>query len=132
MRNRVYRRITLRPRPDFRLKFGGNFLERHARFRAMLADQAGLDHVAREERQQRGAATGRFAIGRRRRRQPLEPDLAVMRQLRRQPARAQQWMRQAPGAAFELAERLRQPARQREVIEVAENFAIFLPQPVKR
>ena len=84
----------------------------------MLADEAGLAHVAGEQRQERRAAAGRFRVGGRRRGQPLEPDLPVVRQLRRQPVGADERMRQPPRPAFELAERLRQPAREREVVPI--------------
>ncbi len=98
----------------------------------MLADQTRLAHVAREQRQKRRAAARRFRVGRRRRGQPLEPDLPVMRELRRQPVGADERMREPPRAAFELAERLRQPAREREVVPILKRPGVFLPERVER
>jgi len=98
----------------------------------MLADEAGFAHFAREQRQERRAAARRFRVGRRRRGQPLEPHLPVVRELRPQPVGADERMRQPPRLAFELAECLRQPARQREVVKILEGAAVFLPQRVQR
>ena len=98
----------------------------------MLADEAGLAHVAREQRQERRAAARRFRVGGGRRGQPLEPDLPVVRHLRRQPVGADERMGQPPRAAFQFAERLRQPAREREVVPILKRPAIFLPERVER
>ena len=54
--------VLLRPRFDFGANVGGNFIERHERFVAMLADEAGLAHVAREQRQKRRSAARRFRV----------------------------------------------------------------------
>ena len=132
MRDGVDGFVLLRPRLDLGADLGGNLLERHERFAAMLADQAGLAHVAREQRQERRAAAGRFRVGRRRRGQPLEPDLAVVRDLRAEPVSADERMREPPRAAFKLAERLRQPAREREVVPILKRPGVFLPERVER
>ena len=64
MRDGVDGFVLLRPRFDFSAHVGGDFLKRHERLAAMLADQARLAHVAREQRQERRAAARRFRIGR--------------------------------------------------------------------
>jgi hypothetical protein len=46
--------------------------------------------------------------------------------------RADERMREPPRAAFELAERLREPAAEREVVPVAEHAGVFLPERVQR
>ena len=124
--------ILLRPRAQFVADLGGNFIERHERFVAMLADQPRLAHVAREQGQKRRATARRFRVSRRRRGQPLEPDLPVVRQLRHQPVRADERMRKPPGPAFDLAERLRQPARERQIVPGLKCPAVFLPERVER
>ena len=55
-----------------------------------------------------------------------------MRELRAQPVGADERMREPPCAAFELAERLRQPAREREVVPALKRPGVFLPERVKR
>ena len=64
---------------------GRDFVEGHEGVVAVLADQAGLAHVAGEQRQHRRAAAGRLGVSRRRRGEALEPDLAVVSELRREP-----------------------------------------------
>ena len=132
MRDRVDWLILLRPQIEFGADVGGNFVEGHEGFAAMLADQAGLAHVAREQGQKWRPAARRFRISRRRGGQALEPDLPVVRNLRREPVRAHERMREPPRPAFELAERLRQPAPEREVVPALKCPAIFLPQRVER
>jgi len=51
--------------------------------------------------------------------------------LRREPVSADQRVRPTPGFAVELAEGLSEPAREGEVIELAENLAVFGPELVK-
>lgn len=98
----------------------------------MLADEAGLAHVAREQRQKRRAAARRFRVGGGRRDEPLEPDLFFVRDLRGETIRADKRMREPPRAAFELAEGLREPAREREVVPSLKNAGVFLPERIER
>jgi hypothetical protein len=56
MRDRMDRFILLRPRIEFGADVGGNFVEGHEGFAAMLANQTGLAHIAREQWQKRSAA----------------------------------------------------------------------------
>ena len=57
----------------------------------------------------------------------FEPNLPVVRHLGREPIRPQQRVRQPPGASFDLAQRLRQPAGQAQIVKVAKDRAVFLP-----
>ena len=127
---------------DGRVEFGplfqitadgvGNFIERNQRVAAMLADQTGVADIAREQRQHGRAAAGRLRVTGGRRGEALEPDLAVVRELRGDAIRAEQGMGEPPGFAFDLAEGLREPARQGHVVEVTEDQAVFLPEQVER
>jgi hypothetical protein len=53
-------------------------------------------------------------------------------QLRGHPVSAEQRMRQPPRLAFELAQRLRQPTAQGQIIKVAESQAVLFPEQVER
>ena len=53
-----------------------------------------------------------------------------MPDFRRQPVGAHQRMGKPPDAPAQLAERLRQPARQRQIVEFLENHAVFLEKTV--
>jgi hypothetical protein len=97
----------------------------------MLADEAGLQDVAREKWQQRGAATGGLDVSRWRRSEAFEPNLTVVGELGGEPVSAQERVRQAPDPAFELAQGLGHPPRQGEFVPVAVNRAVFLPQSVQ-
>jgi len=55
LRGRV---VLLRPRIESGAQLGGDFIKRHERFIAMLADKAGFAHVAREQRQKRARQHG--------------------------------------------------------------------------
>ncbi len=132
MRDGVDRFVLQRPRFDFGADVGGNILELDERFAAMLADQTGLAHVAREQRQERRAAARRFRVGGGRRDEALEPDLFFVRDLRGEAIRADERMREPPRAAFELAECLREPAREREVVPILKRTGVFLPERVER
>ena len=124
--------VLLRPGFNFGADLGGNFIKRHERLVAMLANEAGLAHIAREQRQKRRAAARRFRVGGGRCGQPLEPDLPVVCDLRCQPVGADKRMRQPPSAALQLAERLRQPAREREDVPILKRPSVFLPERVER
>jgi hypothetical protein len=132
MRDSVDGFVLLRPRFYVGANVSGDFLERHERFVAMLANQTRLAHVAREQRQEWRAAARRFRVSRRRRDKALEPDLFLVRDLRGEPIRADKRMREPPRAAFELAERLREPAREREVVPSLKRAGVFLPERVER
>jgi len=60
------------------------------------------------------------------------PDLAAVRDLRGEAVGTDERMREPPRAAFELAERLREPAREREVVPRREGAAVFRPQRIER
>src|SRR5207248_7912544 len=84
---------------------------------AMLASEPGFQDVARQEGQQRRAATTRFQIIGGRSGHALEPNLPVMAELRCEPIRADERVREAPAFARKLPERLTHPTRQSEVIK---------------
>ena len=98
----------------------------------MLADKTLGADIAREQRQERRPAAWRFRVGGGRRGEALEPDLFFVRDLGGEAIRADQRMRKPPRAAFELAERLREPASEREVVPIAKRPAVFLPERVER
>ena len=131
MGNGMDRAVFLRPGFQLALEGGRYFFKRHQRLAAMLADQADLAHVAAEQRQHRRAAARGFRVGGRRGYQPLQPDLPVVGQLRGQPIGAEQRVREAPGLAVKLAQGLRLPARQGQIIKVAECQAVLLPEQVE-
>ena len=132
MRNGVDGTVFVGPGPDRQPQFIGQFVEGNAGVAAMLADEAGLQNVAGEERKQGRAAAGGLDVSGRGRGEAFEPDLAVVGELGREPVSAQQWMRQAPDAAFELTEGLGHPPREGEFVPIAVNRAVFLPQSVQR
>ena len=132
VRDSMQRRVFLGPCGDGRLQFRRDILKRHASVTAVLADESAFHDVAGEEREQRRAAAFSFAVRRRGRGEALVPNLAVMSHLRAEPVGAEQGMRQPPGAAFELAEGLGQPAGEAQVVEVVEDLSVFLPQFVER
>ena len=132
MRDGVNGFVLSRPSFEIGPRVGGNVFKRHERFVAVLANEAGLADVAREQWQHRRAATGRFGIRGGRSGDAFVPDLLVMADLRSEPIRAQQRMRLSPHLAFELAERLRQPTRQRKIVEVPERKAVLAPEQVER
>ena len=99
---------------------------------AMPANQAGLADVAREQRKHGCAAALRFQKGGGRCGEAFEPDLAFVGDLGGQPIGAEQGMREPPRFAAELAERLREPTGECEVVKLAEDQAVFLPKLVER
>src|ERR1035441_830803 len=105
MRDGVDRLVLLRPGRERIAQFGGDFIERHEDFVAMLADEALGAHVAREQRQERRAAARRFRVGGGRGGEALVPHLAVVPDFGGEAIRADERMREPPCAAFELAER---------------------------
>ena len=130
MRDRMDGRVLGGPAFHRRLQILRQILRRHQCFRAMLAEQTGIHDIAGKNGQGGGAATGRLGEPRRRGHQPLEPDLAVMGLPGRQPVSAHQRMRKAQNTAPELGEGLGQPAGQRQVVEILEDLAVFLPKLV--
>ena len=97
----------------------------------MHAAQARLLHITREQRQQWRVTTLCFCVSRRKCREPKHGQPTVMRCLRREPIRAEERMREPPGVPFDLAERLRHPAREFQVVELFEHRGIFLPELVE-
>ena len=58
------------------------------------------------------------------------PDLALVTKLRGETICAEQRMRQSPCLAADLPERLREPAGERQVVEILKHDAVFLPQEI--
>ena len=85
-------------------------------------------HVGQERR----AAAGRFLVSMRSGRQPFEPNLPLIANMCGQPIGPDQWMGPPPDPALDLPERLGQPTRQRQIVKIAKDGAIFFPQAVER
>ena len=84
----------------------------------MLADQAGVPDIAREQRQQGSAAAGGFAVGGRRGGEAFVPDLPFVTELRPSRTAPTSGCESRHALPLELSQRLGQPTGQGEVIEV--------------
>lgn len=91
---------------------GGEVVEGHGSIAAMLAEEAGFDDIAGEERKEWGAAAIGFAIIHGEADQAFEPDAAGVADLGGEAVGSDQGVGHAPMAAFQLAEGLRHPTGQ--------------------
>ena len=130
MGHSVERGVILGPALDLGPQVRRKFLEGNEGFRTMLADQTALQNVAAEQRQDGGAAAGSFGKAGRDGGQALEPDLAVEADLGRQAVGADQGMGEAPDPALQLAQGLRQPAGEGQVVKFFEHQTVFLPERI--
>ena len=114
---------------------GGNLrrevLERHECFAAVLADQAGFAHVARQQRERWGPTAGGLRIGGRRRGQSFVPDLTFVPQLGGQAVSADERMGESPAFPLQLAQGLRQPPGQRQIVLVPKDQTILFPELIE-
>ena len=98
----------------------------------MVASQAVGDDIAGKERQQRSPATGGLDVASGNADQALEPDLPIVGELGTQTVGSHQRMRESPHLTMELAQGLRTPASQRQVVELPEGPRVLFPESVQR
>jgi hypothetical protein len=132
VRDGVYGRVLQGPMFQVTTDGLGDFVEGDECVVAMLADQAGFANIAGQERKHGRTATRGFQKCGRRGGEAFEPNLAFVADGRRERVRAEQRVREAPGFAADLTERLGEPAREGEVVKLAKDLAVLVPKLVER